>query len=276
VDVSLEWLDAFRLELDIHTGGRFSSELAAARRSRQSGNKHFTRCPLAWAVDKLSESIESGIIQTDDDGLAALLYLQQAQHLISRWHKHPLFSSVIAKALCNEYHHTIAMLICCSYLSDVGNPIGITDTPGQDGRSPDLFINLGPLQKVSIEIKAPVALHWPATVPSRDDLERKIDKLLSNAVSQLTGNSGGVVVIGGNHIDANMSSLLEETIQNLVEVRKKAPSVVCAVVGVCGRGNLDLSPDGGASRINSDWKVSVALNPKFQGTNPISVSRSFG
>ncbi len=75
LDISLDMLAAVTQEVDLWTNGAFSEALSSARRARASGNNLFTRCPLAWAVDRITEALQRGEIDLNGHDGAALLYL---------------------------------------------------------------------------------------------------------------------------------------------------------------------------------------------------------
>ncbi|WP_134864262.1 hypothetical protein [Burkholderia pseudomallei] len=60
LDISPDMLAAVTQEVDLWTNGAFSDALSSARRARASGNELFTRCPLAWAVDRVTEALRGG------------------------------------------------------------------------------------------------------------------------------------------------------------------------------------------------------------------------
>ncbi|WP_175816608.1 hypothetical protein [Burkholderia diffusa] len=263
VDLNQETLAALTQELDLWTDGSFSDELASVARARKSGNELFMRCPLAWAVDRLTLALANGSIEIGGGDEAAILYLTQWRHLSARWKHHQLFKEVIAPALCNEYHHTIALLTCCSYLSDHGNDVGITRTKGEVGKSPDLYVNVSPNQRVSIEIKAPDALHWPKSVPLKTDIARRIEEQLKAAAKQITGNAGGVVVIGTNHIDPGLADQVRDVIEDLA-TRKRISSKITVVASVCAHGSIEVIGDHSFKPYSAST-VNVTQNPKFAG-----------
>lgn len=263
LDISPDMLAAVTQEVDLWTNGAFSDALSSARRARASGNELFTRCPLAWAVDRVTEALRGGAIDIDGHDAAALLYLEQWRHFSVRWKHHPLFKEVIAPALCNEYHHTIALLVCCTYLEEHGNSIGITFTPGEVGKSPDLYINASPNQRVSIEIKAPDALHWPKPLPNQAEIERRVEEQLKAAAKQLTGNAGGVVVIGTNHVDPNLAGRVRAAIESLA-ARGRISSKITIISSVCAHGTITRVDERNV-KPEIEWNVSVTRNPKFNG-----------
>lgn len=271
LDISSEMLSSVTQEIDLWTNGAFSEALSSTRRARASGNDLFMRCPLAWAVDRISAALRLGSIDLDGHDAAALLYLEQWRHLSVRWKHHPLFREVIAPALCNEYHHTIAMLLCCTYLEEHGNDVGITYTPGETGKSPDLYINASPSHRVSIEIKAPDALHWPKAVPEQADIERRVEEQLKAAAKQITGNAGGIVVIGTNHVDPSLAGRVRDAIEKLA-ARGRISSRIALAASVCVNGTIAKVNERSA-RPDIAWVVNVTHNPKFTGESFIKTER---
>jgi hypothetical protein len=198
------------------------------------------------------------------------VFLQTILHLIARWQHHPLFP-LFSKALVHEFHHAMVMLIVASYLADHGNQIGFTNPGTARGRSPDLFVNLGPSDRVGIEVKAPPELQWPNSYPSPERLERAIEKQLKNARGQITSESGGIVVLGSSHLSSDFPEMFEARVASLIE-RSKVSTRMAAIAGVCLTPVLQLaqsSPAGIKSEVAA--KVFVRTNPRFKGPGFLKV-----
>jgi hypothetical protein len=195
---------------------------------------------------------------------AALAYVQILEHLMARWEHHPLFS-LMSKAMVLEYPHAITQLTAASYMADHGNEIGFTDLTDLNGRSPDLFLNLNCLQRVSIEVKAPADLQWPNECPSSNRIEKIVLKQLQKAKGQLTGELGGIVVLGASWLTKGAETSFEAVVADLVK-RGKVSSKISAVVGVC----LFLAECRamvGGGKINAEFeaRVFVCANTRFDG-----------
>lgn len=193
--------------------------------------------------------------------------MAHAYDSVKRWIHHHHFD-IIATSLCVEFNHTSTMLVALGYLNEQGNSVGITDTLSASGRSPDLYINTGPYSRLSIEVKAPSNFFWPAAVPSLSSMEIHIQRLLKSARDQLSGEDGGVVIIGASHPDLSMEKIFNQAIKNVVR-NGKLSSRIAAVAGVFHV--LEEGPRKGSfgSRVHS--RILPELNPKFNGKNPISL-----
>lgn len=263
-ELSEQWVGALKEELIFWTGGAFLAELASAERARKNGNKLFMRCPLAWAVDRLAHGLMQKKFDFGGDDVMVIRYIAQWRNLSSSWKHHPLFRSVIGPALCNEYHHTMAMLLCCSYLERSGNSVGITETNKASGPSPDLYLNWSSNQRASIEIKAPNVFHWPNSAPEFGRVEDKVEGQLKEAAKQLTGEAGGVVVIGSNHPDEELTKNIRLAIESLA-ARGRISSKITLVSAVCAYGTVQAGVDG--VNFSMGWNVSVVKNPRYSGVS---------
>jgi hypothetical protein len=151
------------------------------------------------------------------------------------------------------------MLSAAAYLSDVGNEIGITDTKSATGRSPDLYINTRVDGRLSIEVKAPDLFFWPAPKLNLADTEKHIHKALRSARDQLTGEEGGIVVVGASH-PGEYNDIFAKAIENVVN-SGKVSTRIAAIVGVC---HLPfINPGHGKVESGIQANVTFEINPRF-------------
>lgn len=268
-EITPDGLSAVQTRLNLLSDGAFEESLAKTDRAIDLGNDRFPKYPLAWAVSQLRRGINRNLLKLQGADGVAIVYLQIFLHLVARWQHHPLFA-LLSKALVHEFHHTMVMLTLASYLADHGNRIGFTDPGTAEGRSPDLFINLGPSDRAVIEVKAPTALQWPNSCPSAERLEGVIEKHLKVARGQITSKSGGIVVVGSLHLSPGFKEMFEGRVESLI-TRGKVSSRMVAVGGVC----LALpqfavvSPAGIYSQVAA--YAFVRLNPRFKGPSFLRV-----
>jgi hypothetical protein len=245
----------------------------SARRAAACKNEYFLQSHIAWALHYTRTCLELKAIDLDDEKTqAALSYLIMTKDLLSIWQYHPLFL-MISKSIVLEFPHTTSLLVAASYLAGQGTTVGFNDHADFLGQSPDLYINPNPLEKISLEVKAPQELQWPANLPSPAALEDLLAKQINKASKQITGEWGGVVVIGASWADDSGQNAFEAALKSLDE-RKKISSRVAGVVGVAINifGHYR-TPDGGAaSHIMS--KVIVQPNSRFSGEQFLKDSSS--
>lgn len=264
-DLSLDALQQLESEINLLSAGELDKAIRSAERAHASGNVNFLNSPPAWAICHMKSCVESATINLDDERtLAALTFLQLAKHLIERWEHHPLFA-LMSKALVLEYPHAITQLIAAAYLSEHGNPIGFNDPARFEGQSPDLFINANVFETISLEVKAPRELQWPNPCPSLSTMETLLVKQLQKASKQITGELGGVVIIGTSWASREGEQVFQQALENL-DKRKKISSRIAGVVGVC----LNISghyyfPAGKPLTSNIAAHTSVHLNSRFSG-----------
>ena len=231
LDITLEGLQALGTKLEVLSSGAFGKGLASTQRALRAGNARFLNYPPAWAMTHLQRQIALGALDLRGADGVAVVYLQTLLHLIARWQHHPLFS-IMSKALVHEFHHVLTMLITASYLADHGNPIGFTDPGNATGRSPDLFINIGPMSRVGIEVKAPTDLQWPQPLPTLERLERIVERHLRDARGQIAAGAGGIVVLGSSIPDPGLRGMFEASVASLID-RGGVSTRIAAVAGVC-------------------------------------------
>lgn len=265
LQLSTDWLDKFQARLNAASEGEMDKCVQSAMRARAGGNKKYLKSPPAWAIGHLRDCLSIAKLDLDhQEDCAALAYIQVLEHLMARWEHHPLFS-LMSKAMVLEYPHAITQLIAASYLADHGNEIGFTDLTDLDGRSPDLFLNFNCVERISIEVKAPAELQWPNECPSANRIEKIVMKQIQKAKGQLTGELGGIVVIGASWLSKGAESSFEAVVIDL-ERRGKISSKITAVVGIC----LYLAEGGvvvGGGKINTEFlaQVFVCPNSRFSG-----------
>ncbi len=260
-----EWLDYFQALLNSSSAGAMNKSVDSTMRAKKSKNTNYFRSPPAWAICHLRGCIERcELYLKSPEDCAAIAYIQILQHLTARWQHHPLFL-LLSKGMVLEYPHTVTQLTVASYLADHGNDIGFTDMSDVEGRSPDLYINLNFFAKVSIEVKAPSELQWPNPCPSSARLEKIILKSVQKAIGQLTGELGGIVVIGTSWAFRGAEKVFKDVIIDLIK-RGKISSKVSGVAGVCmflAEGDFRVMPGSVNTGFSSD--VFVFLNDRFKG-----------
>lgn len=258
--LSTEGLNLLQAELDILTEQEFSKMLAAAKRAEAAGNMMFTKCQPAWAVQRLRSWIDKASPDLEEKDVIAISYLQQLRHIIDRWRHHHFFP-LVSRTFCSEFHHAVTMLSAAAYLSDNGNDIGITDTRSAVGRSPDLYINSRADRRASIEVKAPDLFSWPSPQLSEPEFEKHIHRVLRSAREQITGEDGGIVVIGTNCL-GKQTDIFKAAIRNVID-SGKVSTRIAAVIGVSFTPTVDIHP--GKMNFNVQGDVMGGPNPRYTG-----------
>jgi hypothetical protein len=267
LDFSLDGLAALEVEINSLCGNALSKALGDTRRALKKGGENFIKYPPAWAIIHLQRQIANNSFGVNGVDGIAWAYISSLKLAASRWRHHPLFPSV-AKGLVYEFHHSLTLLLIASYLSDHGNQIGFTDASSAMGRSPDLYVNVSPTERLSIEVKTPDELHWPSAVPTSARIEKIIERQARSARDQLTGEAGGVLVLGAFHPTPAFNEVFDMAIK-VVTRERQISKRIAAIVGV------SISPIGmdrflpDKLRCSAQFKVSVELNPRFNGSNPI-------
>lgn len=231
LEITSDGLKSLETKLEVLSSGAFRKCFASTQRALQAGNHLYLNFPPAWAMAHLQRRITLGALDLQGADGVAIVYLQTLLHLIARWQHHPLFS-IMSKALVHEFHHVLTLLITASHLADHGNRIGFTDPGNASGRSPDLFLNIGAMSRVGIEVKAPSDLQWPRPAPAAERLARIIEKQLRSARGQIAAGAGGIVVLGSSISGPDFRQAFEASATSLIE-RGKVSTRIAAVAGVC-------------------------------------------
>jgi len=267
-ELSRSWLNALETELDILTDGAVQKMAARVRRADRAGNAKYghIEAPPVWAMARLRSALEAGYVDFGGSDGLAFAYVQTLRDCLDRWHDRPRFSE-IARSLCYDFHHAVTTLSIASYLSDHGNHIGITHTSAQQGRSPDLFINVDGYDKLSMEVKCPRALFLPSERLTAADLARKLEKEIKSAAGQITG-SGGIVVIGSGRPSDEPDLELTQAIDHII-ARGKISRQVAAVSSIQLYSRVPRNQHANERGWTIGGWVHVALNPRFIGPNPV-------
>ena len=267
IDLSAEGLENLSMEINVLTNNSMARALGETRRAFNKGNTQFTKYPPAWAMVHLERQLANGEINIVGIDGTAIAYIQWLKHAANRWRHHPLFNSV-ARGLVHEFHHSLTFLVIASYLSDHGNPIGFTNTDVAVGQSPDLYVNIGPATRLSIEVKAPDELHWPASVPTPERLALIIERQAKAARGQITGESGGILVLGAFHPNHGFDDMLADAVKKVVF--EKQISKRFAAIASVSFSSIDVNTVH-PSKLTSNAQccVSIELNPRFPEPNPI-------
>lgn len=265
--LSHESLENLVFELNFYTNNKFKKKLDSALRAYKSGNINFLESPLAWSIVHLRQRIQDRDNKLSNMDLVAIHYFYQYHEAIIAWKHHPMFPH-IAKAISSEFHHLITMLATASYMEHLGNRIGFTETSTNTGRSPDLYINIGINNRLSIEVKAPKALHWPQNNQTLYDLERAITGALKSAGGQIIASSG-LVVISASSFTANIKALFNEAIINVLALNRTS-SKIEAVAGVVHTPYTDPRT---YLQGSSESYFTIHNNPNFKGTKSIRQAR---
>lgn len=260
-------LEALALEINTFTNNAFSRAVGDTRAASAKGNKRFTRYPAAWALVHLERQLSKGVIDLDSADGIALAFLHWLRDAASRWRHHPLFP-LVARSLVHEFHHAVTMLVIASYLSEHGNHIGFTNTPMEHGRSPDLYVNTGPTSRLSIEVKAPEPLQWPAREPEAPSLVRIIENQAKASRDQMTGSAGGILVLGAFHPEPRFPALLGAALKRTM-TEKKISKRIAAIATVSLSSIVVGSQVKGGIASNLEAVIAVEPNPRFPGRSPV-------
>jgi hypothetical protein len=194
--------------------------------------------------------------------------------VFDRWRNHPAWPQ-LTKSLATETEgpHSLMLLTAASYLSDIGNGVGITFEK-TTARNPDLWIEPDLTQKVSIEVKTPQAFRnvWPSSLAVDDAMTaitRQLDKAASTKRSQFGANSG-ILAIGAFQLPTGgldqLASITRGILQRQARERRK-PNLVGVLLcefghSFIGTVNGNPTPVGFASTLTNRF----VTHPGYRGT----------
>ena len=205
---------------------------ARGRARSWSTAKAAERATLAWAMQVATEAMVKGEFHVPSPESTAISYLHQAAHVVRAFSRHPMFSAVARGLFYTEFHHSVAKLTVAQYLMEAGNSVGLSDEETGQGQVPDLFVNFRPDSRFSIEVKAPMALRWPHDPPDADTAVSIVEQQVKAASRQITGEHGGIVVIGSFFADRAWPDVLNTALAYVCE-NGRVSSRVGAVYGAC-------------------------------------------
>jgi hypothetical protein len=193
--------------------------------------------------------------------------------LFERWRNHPAWSQLVA-SLANdaEVQHSLTLLAVASYLRDSGNGVGLV-FEGTSGRISDLWIVPSLVERIDIEVKAPVVLRGPrrsALSPeeAEDVLTRQVNKAASARRGQLDPDSSGLLVIGTFHLAPEEVEELSSTAGRILEgQRSRKPHLAGVVISAFSYTIGTVANAEGLSRIEfaSSLQTLVVRHPGYQG-----------
>jgi len=155
--------------------------------------------------------------------------------VFDRWKHHPAYARIVSSLQNGDaVQHAVTTLLVASYLVDAGNGVGVVDDNGLGGRIPDVWVRPTVIERLDLEVKSPLVLRAPVTLPSEEEAARIIERQLSNAASskrgQLSSDHSGIVAIGTFHMGHGGLDLLERATRLVLERQRERKRHVAAVL----------------------------------------------
>jgi hypothetical protein len=150
-------------------------------------------------VETLRANIESFKTTTPEVQVDYLGELMALLHTLGRWQKHP-FRLQMVRGLFgeHEYQHTVILLAAATAFEDAGNNVEFK-APGPQ-RTPDLFLVIGPQDRIAVEVKAPKELRGRSAALGRAGFQDVVKAAMKRAGTggsgQLSRAQSGMLVIG--------------------------------------------------------------------------------
>lgn len=156
--------------------------------------------------------------------------------MFRRWQFHPTWPE-LARSLVDptSVQHTVMTLLVASYLVDSGNGVSISAS-NRAGRIPDLWAQPTVIERLEVEVKAPIDLRGPLTLPldagrAGGLIRRLLDEAGSSSHGQLDPTSSGVLAIGAFHLGPGGIETLERAAMRvLARQARRKPHVVGILV----------------------------------------------
>lgn len=180
-------------------GPTFDSLEQTDRRGRESKTPPKHRHPLMVMIQALRSDIASFAAGTPAVHVDYLMELRALLESLDRWQRHPFWSEMLHGLYNeNEYLHTFILLAAATYFEDAGNNVEFKETGPH--RTPDLFLVLGPQERIAVEVKAPNDLRGPSVALGykklRDVVKVAMKKAGTGQSGQLSRQHPAMLVIG--------------------------------------------------------------------------------
>lgn len=220
-------------------GERYEPLDAADQRGLRSSTPPARRHRLIELIkfaEDAAQRLESGAIPAtidlDGDALAELV---TTVSVFDRWQHHPAYARIVSSLPNGDaVQHAVTTLLVASYLVDAGNGVGIVDDDGLGGRIPDIWVRPTLIERLDLEVKSPLALRAPVTLPSEEEaariIERQLDEAASSKRGQLSPDHSGIVAIGTFHMGQGGLDVLERATRLVLEQQRERKRHVAAVL----------------------------------------------
>ena len=178
-------------------GPTFGALERADRRWRASLMPVKPRHRLMIMVETLRSDIASLGTPDPEMHVDYLVELQALLVSLQRWQQHPFWSKIV-DALDNEYRHTVMLLATATFFEDNANSVEFQET--RPHRTPDLFLVLGPRNRIAVEVKMPEELKASKVAVGYDNLmnvvKASMEKAGTGPSGQLSPQHPAILVIG--------------------------------------------------------------------------------
>jgi len=150
-------------------------------------------------VQALQSDIVSFAAGTPAVHVDYLMELRSVLLSLERWQRHPFWSEMVhGLGNENEYLHTVILLAAATYFEEAGNNVEFKETGPR--RTPDLFLVVGPQERIAVELKAPKDLRGPSAALGykklREVVKVSMKKAGTGQSGQLSRQHPAMLVIG--------------------------------------------------------------------------------
>lgn len=178
-------------------GPRFDAIERADGRWRASPTPTKPRHRLMDIVDALRSDIASFGTPAPEVHIDFLMEVRALLIGLQRWQPHPFWSKLV-DALDNEYRHTVIIVATATYFEEHGSSVEFQET--RPHRTPDLFLVLGPRDRIAVEVKMPEELKASNAAVGYDKLldviKASMEKAGTGPSGQLSPQYPAMLVIG--------------------------------------------------------------------------------
>lgn len=225
----------------------FASQLKQARSAQSRGHDANAMFPLAAAYLECERIVKEQAADLTTNTYEAIVLLNFTLLFILQWQRHPLAKNILGALIGAEFHHTLAMLAFAMSLAHKRIEFGFLVTRGENGRAPDMFINISPSERFAVEIKAPERFQWPRSPDSAEDAKKMVLKAAENARGQIQKMKTGVLVIGATfgcnreteshrmmaEFDAELATAVEAAINSNRGISSKIAEIKTVSLNLC-------------------------------------------
>lgn len=247
---------------------RLKAQYERGRKSKNPPTHPHRIVELITLIMDYAERLNQGqsVELLDASAVAELLRVLQVMH---RWSNHPYYRHLQdSLSQPHEALHTVAVLALAGVLADYQNPIGLgSPQPTKVGvKNPDLYISTSPGERVSIEVKAPLALRNDSTYHPYDEMLKLVRSKCDQAAKQLRGGDGLVGLAAFRIGGTNFNTLVAACSQYLHATQGRKEHIV----GIAAMDFGDiltpaLEDESDGTYVRPSVRFAVLLNPSYKG-----------
>ena len=235
---------------------------------------------LIMSAESAADRIENQLsdIELDADQLTELIAVVS---MYGRWRHHPAMRRLVQTLHGgDEVQHSSMLLAVASHFVDAGHGVGLV-FEDSGGPIPDAWVQANLVDRLSLEIKTPLALRGPKPSPlnladSMALVTRPVASVAKSRGRQHESDSSGILVIGGFHLDAETVDTLVEARSRILERqqhRKRHLAALAFVVFSSNIASVGMGREYQELQVAGTLNVRVVLHPGYRGDLAVGLDK---